>query len=75
MKKMQMNTKLASIIIDLIHEENLPITISTGEKLDDEMIDVLVESDEEGLFSTLLNETINNNLLNFTEQRTFCLTT
>ncbi len=68
MKKMQMNTKLASIIIDRIHEENLPITISTGEKLDDEMIDVLVESDEEGLFSQLLNETINNNLLNFTEQ-------
>lgn len=60
MKKIQMNTKLASLLIDRIYEDDLPITIQTGEKLDNEMVDVLVECEDEEQFTKLFNETANS---------------
>ena len=58
--KMQLNTKVASTIVERIYEDNIPITITTGEKTGDNMVNVLVECDDEDLFGKLLDETINN---------------
>lgn len=63
MKKMQINIKTASIVIDRIHEDDLPITIHTGEKVDVDRINVLVECDNEELFDDLLDEVNNNDLI------------
>lgn len=55
---MMLNTQLVSGLIERIQENNLPITIETGDKVDEEMIHVIAEYDEE-LFGKLLDETIN----------------
>lgn len=57
--KMMLNTQLVSGLIERIQENNLPITIETGDKVDEEMIHVIAEYDDEELFGKLLNETIN----------------
>lgn len=57
--KMILNTQLVSGLIERIQENNLSITIETGDKVDEEMIHVIAEYDDEELFGKLLDETIN----------------
>lgn len=57
--KMMLNTQLASGLLERIHEQSLPITLETGDKVDEEMVDVIAEYDDEELFGRLLDNTIN----------------
>lgn len=57
--KMILNNKVASALIERIHEDNLPVTIETADKFGDEMINIIAEYDDEEMFGTLLDSTIN----------------
>lgn len=57
--KMILNTQLASGLLERIQENDLPITIETGDKVGKEMINVIAEYDDEELFGKLLDDTIN----------------
>ena len=66
-RKYTMNKKLAVILINRVHEENLPITIHEGnEKIDgngDKMVDVLLDYDDPFLMNDVLTDIINNQIL------------
>lgn len=66
-RKYTMNKKLAAILINRVHEENLPITIHEGnEKIDgngDKMVDVLLDYDDPFLMNDVLTDIVNNQIL------------
>ena len=66
-RKYTMIKKLAAILINRVHEENLPITIHEGnEKIDgngDKMVDVLLDYDDPFLMNDVLTDIINNQIL------------
>lgn len=57
---MLLNPQLLNVIIEKVHEGNMPITIDVGE-LKDELVEALFEFPEsyEDNFNDLLNDTIN----------------
>ncbi len=59
MKEMEMNIKLASMLVDRVHRDNLPITIRTGSKLENDMIEVTIECEDHELYTRMLNEVVN----------------
>lgn len=65
--KYTMNKKLDAILINRVHEENLPITIHEGnEKIDgngDKMVDVLLDYDDPFLMNDVLTDIFNNQIL------------
>ena len=66
-RKYTMNKKLAAILINRVHEENLPITIQEGnEKTDgngDRMVDVLLDYEDPSLVNDVLTDIINNQII------------
>lgn len=70
-EKYTMNNNILSILIDRIHEEDLPINITTGNKQKDYngdvQVDVLVECDDcdVELWHRVLNESVKTYSLSF----------
>lgn len=63
-RKYTMNKKLAAILINRVHEENLPITVHEGnEKIDtngDRLVDVLLDYDDPFLVNDVLTDIMND---------------
>lgn len=59
-KQVEINNKVLEVLLDIIHEENLPINVDVGERFVDDngSISVNVLFDYESEHSSLLNETI-----------------
>lgn len=62
-RKYTMNKKLAAILINRVHEENLPIEVHEGnEQVDchaDRQVDVLLVYEDPDLVNDVLSDTIN----------------
>lgn len=63
-RKYTMNKKLAAILINRVHEENLPITVHEGnEQVDtngDRLVDVLLDYDDPFLVNDVLTDIMND---------------
>ena len=69
-RKYTINKKIAAILINRVHEENLPITVHEGnEKIDvngDRLVDVLLDYDDPFLVDDILTDLMADDLtLNF----------
>ena len=66
-RKYMMNKRMAAILINRVHEENLPITIHEGnEQIDgngDRLVDVLLDYDDPFLVNDVLTDIINNQII------------
>ena len=66
-RKYTMNKRMAAILINRVHEEDLPITIPEGnEQIDgngDRLVDVLLDYDDPFLVNDVLTDIINNQII------------
>ena len=66
-RKYTINKKIAAILINRVHEENLPITVHEGnERIDvngDRLVDVLLDYDDPFLVNDVLSDLFNNEIL------------
>ena len=66
-RKYTMNKRMAAILINRVHEENLPITIhECNEQIEgngDRLVDVLLDYDDPFLVNDVLTDIINNQII------------
>ena len=66
-RKYTMNKRMAAILINRVHEENLPITIHEGnEQIDgkgDRLVHVQIDYDDPFLVNDVLTDIINNQII------------
>lgn len=69
--KCEMNSKVAHLFLELVHEEVVPVNVNTGAEWKEEngstMIDVLLEFDEvdEAIINQALNKAVNESIVLF----------
>lgn len=65
--KFTMSKELASVVIERVHEENLPISIYKGKEAVDEngdrQVDVLLECEDMELVNQILSEELNKMII------------